>query len=78
MDLEEVRFSLVLGTPACPLITQRGLGPTLARYLSTKGHRYVCVWWWGSDSTYSGMGRLLSLSLFQDQQATLRMKADMR
>lgn len=62
VDLEEVRFSLVLGTPACPLITQRGLRPTLARYLSTKGHRYVCVWWWGSDSTYSGMGRLLSLS----------------
>lgn len=44
MNLEEVRFSLVLRTPTCPMITKRGLGPTLASYLSTKGHRlYVCA-----------------------------------
>lgn len=41
----EVKFSLALGVPACPVITQRGLGPTLASYLSTKGQR------WGSDLT---------------------------
>lgn len=58
VDLEEVRFSLVLGAPACPVIAMRGLGPTLASSLSTKGHS--CVW--GSDSTYSGMRELLFLS----------------
>lgn len=38
--LEEVRFHLVLGAPACPVITKRGLGPTLASSLSTEGHSW--------------------------------------
>lgn len=67
VDLEEVIFSLVLGTPAWPVITKRGLGPTLASYLSTEGQS--CVW---------GGLTLLTVSLFQGQQVTLRMKADMK
>lgn len=70
--LEEVRFSLVLGISACPVITKRGLGPTLASCRSTKGHR-------------SGAGRLTLLRdeettacLFQGQEVTLSVTAEDR